>query len=112
MRFVLFNAVAAAAVGVLYRVMDPVSFNDTLTLAGAWGGPGAAASISFCDGSGRCQQAPLAAPSSSTARATVPALDPASTLNVTLLSASGAPLLSAVVNAPRVTWWHGPSMPR
>jgi hypothetical protein len=41
----------AAAMGVLYRVLDPVSFNDTLTLAGAWV---AAASISFCDGSGRC----------------------------------------------------------
>ena len=97
-----------AAAGTLYRVLDPVSANDTVTLVGALGPPGAAAAVSFCDASGACAQAPLAAPSSSTARATVPALDPASTLTATLLSASGAALLpAAVVNAPRVTWWQG-----
>jgi hypothetical protein len=100
---------APPASAALFRLLDPVSANDTVTFAGSFGAAGAAAAVSFCDGSGRCERAPLSAPSSATARATVPAaLDPGSTLSATLLSAAGAALQAAVVvNAPQVAWWQG-----
>ena len=74
---------------VLYRLLDAVSANDTVTFAGSFGAPGAVTSVSFCDGSGRCISSPVSVPSSTTVRATVAALDPASTLNATLLGPSG-----------------------
>ena len=101
---------AAATDGgaVLFRVLDPVAANDTVTFAGAFGAPGAVTHVRFCDGGGACAAAPVSVPSSSTVRATVPAgLDPASTLNATLLGAAGAALASAAVNAPQVAWWQG-----
>jgi len=90
----------------LYRALTPVSANETALFSGSR--LTTAASVRFCDAALACASAPLLAPASITVRAAVPAsLSRTSTLNATILDASGGALLSTVLNAPIVDWWQG-----
>jgi hypothetical protein len=101
---------SAAATPTLFRALQPVSPNETVLLAGA--GLQSASSIRFCDRHGSCASSPLLAPASSTVRAVLPGLllDTAtSTVNASVVDATGAVLLSTTLNAPIIDWWQAAS---
>lgn len=91
---------------VVFRVVEPVSVNDTFLAAGY--GLEEVTYVKFCDGRGDCAVTKLLMPASQTVRAVMPAtLNAQSTVSAELLDISGRAVAAvAAVNVPIVSWWQ------